>query len=134
MTRLRPILVSAFIAVSMCFFACSQHVSWVAVDASDSGDAVKIGIGEELFVDLDANPATGFQWEVLEISDTSVIEKESNEYKASEANATVGSGGVERWTFKALNKGTTRLYLEYSQPWEGGIKEAKTFTLIVVVD
>jgi len=122
------------IAVSLSLVACSPSVSWVLVDNSDSGDAVKLGVNSELIIDLESNATTGFQWDVVEISDQSIIEKVNNEYNAPEAGAPVGAGGTERWTFKALNEGTTRLYMEYSQPWQGGTKAAETFTLIVIVE
>lgn len=134
MTRLRLILVSVIIVVSLGFLACSQHVSWVVVDASDSGDAVKVRIGAELFVTLDSNPTTGFQWELIEVSDKNVLEQVAHEFKRPESEAIPGTGGIERWTFKAIKEGTTRLYMEYSQPWEVGTKSAETFTLIVIVE
>ena len=28
-----------------------------------------------------------------------------------------GTAGEEVWTFKALKKGTTTIYMEYSRPW-----------------
>jgi len=45
----------------------------------------------------------------------------------------VGAPGKEVWTFKALKKGTTKIAMEYSQPWEGGEKGGWTFNLTVVV-
>ncbi|MFC1984302.1 protease inhibitor I42 family protein [Chloroflexota bacterium] len=124
----------AIAAMLLLLVACSPSVSWVLVDNSDSGDAVKLCINSELIIDLESNATTGFQWEVVEVSEQGIIEKVNNEYNAPEAGAPVGAGGIERWTFKALNEGTTRLYMEYSQPWQGGTKAAETFTLIVIVE
>jgi len=45
----------------------------------------------------------------------------------------VGAGGEEVWTFKALKAGTSKISMEYSQSWEGGMKAAETFALTVVV-
>jgi predicted secreted protein len=44
-----------------------------------------------------------------------------------------GSVGTEVWNFKALAAGETNISLEYSQPWDGGIKAEKTFDLKVVI-
>ncbi|MFC1952134.1 protease inhibitor I42 family protein [Chloroflexota bacterium] len=131
--RLIKIMICVTIALSLSLVACSPSISWVLVDKSDSGDAVKLHVNSELIVDLESNATTGFQWEVVEVSDHSILEKVNNEYNAPEDGAPVGAGGIERWTFKALNEGTTRLYMEYSQPWQGGTKASETFTLIVLV-
>ncbi len=43
---------------------------------------------------------------------------------------------LERWEtegFKALKKGSSTIYLEYSRPWEGGEKGEWTCTVNVVV-
>ncbi len=45
----------------------------------------------------------------------------------------VGADGIEVWTFKALKIGTSDISMEYSQPWEGGEKDAYGFFLTVVV-
>ncbi|MFC1983316.1 protease inhibitor I42 family protein, partial [Chloroflexota bacterium] len=44
-----------------------------------------------------------------------------------------GTPGQEVWTFKALKKGTTTVFMEYSRPWEGGEKGEWTFNLTVTV-
>ena len=131
--RLMKFIICVTIAVSLSLAACSPSVSWVLVDKSDSGDAVKLNVNSELIIDLESNATTGFQWEVVEVPDQSILEKVNNEYSEPEDGAPVGAGGIERWTFKALNEGTTRLYMEYSQPWQGGTKAAETFTLIILV-
>ena len=138
-TKVKPVLTFTMIAILLCLMACSSQVaypriSWVRVDASDSGKEVKVRVGGELIVDLESNQTTGFQWQVAEISDQTVLGKVSNIYNAPEASAPVGAGGIERWTFKGLKKGTARMSMEYSQPWQGGEKTAETFTLTIVVE
>ena len=46
----------------------------------------------------------------------------------------VGAAGKEVWTFEAIKKGTTKVRMEYSQPWEGGLKAEWTYTLTVTVE
>ncbi|MCD6567992.1 MAG: protease inhibitor I42 family protein [Dehalococcoidia bacterium] len=52
---------------------------------------------------------------------------------APENTDMVGAPGKEVWTFEALEKGSSTISMEYSQPWEGGEKAAQTFSLTVVV-
>ena len=76
-------------------------------------------VGEDLTVTLGSNPTTGFQWELAEISDETVAQLVGNEYigKEYETPPPPGTSGKEVWTFKALKKGTTTIFMEYSRPW-----------------
>jgi inhibitor of cysteine peptidase len=113
--------------------ACSRPMSQASVDESDSGKQVEIWAnGGLLTVTLESNQTTGYSWELKEISDPSVLQKTDSKYETP-TSGLVGAGGKEVWTFKALKAGTTTLSMEYSQPWEGGQKDAKSFTLTVVV-
>ena len=44
-----------------------------------------------------------------------------------------GVAGKEERVFKTLKRGSTSISMEYSQPWEGGIKAEWTFDLNVSV-
>jgi inhibitor of cysteine peptidase len=74
----------------------------------------------------------GYNWELKGISNANVLEKTDNKYVAPTSNL-MGTSGKEVWTFKVLKAGTSTLSMGYSQPWEGGQKDANTFTLTVVV-
>ncbi len=84
-------------------------------------DAVmNAAVGKELTVTLGSNPTTGFGWsEYPDISDETIVEQTSHMYvgKDYETPPPPGTSGEEVWTFKALKKGTTSIYLEYSRPW-----------------
>ncbi len=75
-------------------------------------------VGEELTVTLGSNPTTGFQWlEDAEISDESIIKQVSHEFVGPGIDKPPGTPGEEVWTFKALNKGTVNVLLEYRRSW-----------------
>jgi len=89
-----------------------------------------------LVVTLCSNPTTGFQWaEEAQISDPGVLKQLQHEFVGpeSEPPPPPGTPGQEIWTFNALKKGTSTVYMEYSRPWEGGEKGEWTYTLTVVV-
>ena len=76
--------------------------------------------GGGLTVALGSNPTTGFRWsELAEISDETIIQQISHMYvgKDYETPPPPGTSGEEVWIFKALQRGTTTIYLEYSRPW-----------------
>jgi inhibitor of cysteine peptidase len=122
------LVVTAFLMLT----ACSSLPDQVSIDASSSGKTVNIAVGGTLTVTLDSNVTTGYSWELKEIGDTDVLQKTDNKYVAP-ANEAIGAGGKEVWTFKALAAGTSTLTMDYSQPWAGGQKGAKIFSLTVVV-
>jgi len=125
------ILMCAAMAILLGLFACSSEV---AVDASYNGKEIKVPVGGSLTITLELNATTGFQWELAGITDQTVLEKVDNKYEASEAGAPIGAAGREVWTFRTLKEGESIISMEYSRPWEGGEKAAKTFSLIVVVE
>jgi predicted secreted protein len=61
-----------------------------------------------------------------------MVKLESSKYTPS-ATDRVGAGGVEKWTFVAIKKGTTRISLKYVRPWEKDKPpvEEKTFLIKV---
>ena len=107
----------------------------VAADASYSGKTVEISAGDSLTVTLDSNPTTGFAWALKEISDESVLKAAGQEFKAAPASdpPLLGAGGKEIWTFKALNKGSSTISMEYIRSWEQNVEPQDTFALTVVV-
>ena len=89
-------------------------------------------IGDKIRVKLCSNPTTGFQWE-YEISNGSVLKEEDHDFEEPGSDVP-GAAGVETWTFEAAEKGTAEVSMEYSQPWEGGLKEEWTYTITVTVE
>ncbi len=84
---------------------------------------------------LGSNPTTGFSWtETARIANASILEQTENKLILPEGKNLVGSPGNQVWTFKALQKGTTTVNMDYSRPWEGGEKAEWTFELIVTVN
>lgn len=95
----------------------------------------QVTAGQEFSVYLCSNATTGYSWsETATISDASVISQTSHEFIAPDSKSPiVGAPGTEKWTFKALKAGTASIKMVYGQPWEGGEKEAWTYTLNVTV-
>ncbi len=112
--------------------ACSSLPKQVSVDESSSGKQTTIAVGGSITVTLDSNVTTGYSWQLTGISDSGVLEKTNNVYEAPTGNL-IGAGGKEVWTFHALGTGKATLSMEYDQPWTGGQKDAKSFTLMVIV-
>lgn len=103
----------------------------VTVTQEDDNRSVKLQVGDILEVTLDANPTTGYQWEVTQV-DTSVL-KETGEPVYATSEAGLGSGVKVTLRFEAAADGETTLNLAYHRPFETDTPPAKTFSLSVEV-
>jgi predicted secreted protein len=107
--------------------SCDQFV-----DNSHRSGEFEVEVGDKIRVELCSNPSTGFEW-TYETSVEGVIQKEDYDFEAPEEDMP-GAAGKDVWTFEAVEKGTTEIRMEYSQPWEGGLKAEWTYTLTVTVE
>ncbi len=91
-----------------------------------------IGVGDKVFVKLCSNPSTGFKWSYEMTGDTSVKE-EDYDYQEPESNL-AGAAGKETFTFEGVEKGKAEIIMEYSQPWDGGIKKEWIYRMTITVE
>jgi len=84
-------------------------------------------------VDVDANPTTGYEWEIQTPKDASVLELVSREYTPDKSASMVGSGGVERITWRAVAPGNATVLMYYWRPKEDK-KPQQEYRLDVVVE
>ena len=97
---------------------------------------VELEKGDILNVILGSNPSTGYSWtETAVVSSAGILKQDSHTYvePGKTSVPVVGAAGHERWTFTALEAGTTRVNLKYSRPWEKDTAPEWTFELTVNV-
>ena len=119
--------IEASVEVSCDEFASANHTS----------RELEVVAGDLLMVTLCSNPTTGFEWsETANISDTSILEQVSHEFISPQSDPPPppGTPGQEVWVFRALEEGTSTVYMEYSRPWQGGEEAVWTFELTVTVE
>ncbi len=93
-------------------------------DFSHKFKAMRVPVGRVITIPLESNPTTGFCWQLVKISDKMILEFVKKEYVAS-SEKLVGAAGVEKWSFKTLQKGHAVISLEYRRPWEKDVPAAK---------
>ena len=93
---------------------------------------IEVKAGQRLIIRLDANPTTGYQWQLAQPLDPNILELVSSEYRPTETKL-VGAGGKEAWTFKSVRPGKAKVSLKYLRPWEKDAKPAETEDFIIVV-
>lgn len=106
-------------------------------DMPNQVKSIEVGEGDTFTITLCSNPTTGYIWgEDAEVSSAEVVRQDHQEFNAPGEGGdapVVGAPGTHTWTFTALQAGECVITLAYSQPWEGGEKNAWTLTLTVVV-
>ena len=129
MARKKLSLFGLFLFSAILLVACGAKDD--ALGKDDAGREITLVVGEKIQVTLDANPTTGYQWDIAEI-DESVLKSVGDSYDADSPQL-VGSGGQEIFTFEAVAVGKTALQMLYHQPWDEDTPPAETFSLRVVV-
>lgn len=71
-------------------------------------------LGESFSIELDANPTTGYEWEVL--FDQKVIRLVNRRYLS--APAALGASNVESFSFEPIDAGDAVLRMRYKRRWE----------------
>ena len=140
--KLRGILVFAMLATSLSLLSCivTSHDIGVEISCDEFTESphsirneFEAEVGDKIRVELCSNPTTGFEW-TYEMTSENVLKEEDYDFVEPEDDELVGAPGTDIWTFEAVEKGTTEVNMEYSQTWQGGIKEEWTYTLTVTVE
>ncbi|MFC2070002.1 protease inhibitor I42 family protein [Chloroflexota bacterium] len=89
-------------------------------------------VGDKVYIELCSNPTTGFKWSYKMTGD-SAVKEEDYDFEEPDGD-TPGTSGIETWTFEGVSEGTTEISMEYSQPWDGGIKREWTYSITITVE
>ena len=100
-------------------------------ESNHHSDEFEIEVGDKIRVELCSNPTTGFEWD-YEITIGNIVKEEDHDFEEPSGDI-VGAAGIEYWTFEAIEKGTTKVRMEYSRSWECGEKAEWTYTMNVTV-
>lgn len=112
--------------------AAGPKLVQVRLNEQDAGRTVELQAGEVFELVLDANPTTGYQWEV--VSDGSGVIRQIGDAEFKPDSNLLGSGGKTTYRFEAAVPGQTWLSLDYHRPWEKDVPALKTFEVLIIVD
>jgi len=82
--------------------------------------------GDTFTVELEANPTTGYLWDMRLKAGKATLVSQTYASSAPEGSLVIGGGGVETFVFRAEETGQIELEAEYSRPWERSPKPAAT--------
>ena len=103
----------------------------VKLDASNNGSQIEIEKGQILVITLEANPTTGYTWEMIEGEEQ--ILQQVGEIEFQSDSKLIGAPGIQTLRLEAVNVGQITLNLVYHRPWEENVDPLETFSVQVVV-
>ena len=106
-------------------------------EVSDAVDGARVILvrGQDLFVNLDGNQASGYRWSLSRAADPVLSQVGEATYAPRAAEGRLaGSGGVTTFHFRGAALGATSLAFAYRRPWEANIPPAKTVRFDVKVE
>ena len=104
-------------------------------DASIDGRSEVVKRGDTLAVHLDADPSTGYRWEMTRLAGASVVPVGLPDYQPETAAGVprVGAPGHVTFRFRALQPGSSSIELAYRRPFEADVAPAKTVRFEIAV-
>jgi len=138
--KLRIFLIFTIVITALLLSSCivTSHDFNVEISCDEFGEnnhrsgEFEVEVGDKIRMKLCSDPTTGFQWD-YEMTVENVLREEDHDFEEPEGEVP-GAAGIEIWTFEAVETGTTEVQMEYSQPWEGGLKSKWTYNMTVTVD
>ena len=98
----------------------------------DSDRTIDIREGQTLAIELEANPTTGYLWEVSVSAGKGVL-RQTGHARYIRRSERIGAPGVRIYRFEGLKEGQTELVFKYRRPWEKAEGPAKKYIVRVTV-
>jgi len=131
MVKKAYIIGGAIIAIVLIFAVLMMYPWGVKLTAADNGSEIELKKGQTLVITLEANPTTGYTWEIAELGEQVLRQVGEIEFKPE--SELIGAGGVQIIRFEVVNAGRATLKLVYHRPWETDVEPLRTFSIQVVV-
>ena len=101
------------------------------IDETNDGQMVNLREEEHLMVALSGNATTGYEWEVEEAPDPSILQfVEGLDYLSF--SSLIGAPGTFLFRYEVKASGRGNLNLRYQRPWES-LPPLKTFSVFIAV-
>jgi inhibitor of cysteine peptidase len=93
---------------------------------------VDVKVDDKFTISLEANPSTGYSWELTGPLDDKVVVQLGSDHQPGQGTG-VGVPGQQLFRFQAVGQGTATIDLQYVRPWETSVPPAKTSEFTVNV-
>ena len=121
----------AAVVVITALTACGDDSgSTVVLDAADSGSDVALDVGDQIDVQLEANPTTGYSWELGPLPDG--LELVSSGFEEP-GGSLVGAGGTQVFVFDVVGPGDGILRFEYVRVFDDPVVAEKIVEYVLTI-
>lgn len=103
-----------------------------SLSTQNTSNSIEAKNGENFEINLESNPTTGYSWvpefdkNYLELANKDFVQQNTDKQ-------VVGAGGTEKFQFKALKTGETKINFYYIREWEIDVApiDQKVFDVII---
>lgn len=121
----------AVVAAAALLAACGDGGTTVELDATDSLSEVSLDVGDRLDVRLEANPTTGYSWELGPLPEG--LELVSSEFEEP-GGSLVGAAGTQIFGFDVVGPGDGDLQFEYVRVFDDPVVAVQIVEYAVTID
>jgi predicted secreted protein len=87
---------------------------------------ITAAVGEQVIVELAADPVTGFSWSFVGRPDPLVVTLMTSDFSLGSSI----SAGHQRWMFRIVGRGSTTVQFNYGRTWQTASDRTASFTII----
>jgi inhibitor of cysteine peptidase len=106
----------------------AKGIGIVNVSEKDAGRTVDLDANSLLVLNLQANPSTGYSWQVQNVDQKVLSLAGDSEFKSQ--SQLLGAPATQVMRFKGISAGQTTIQLVYRRPWDTD-ERSKTFSIQV---
>lgn len=128
--RLVPLVVVLTLSTMLLLAGCINTAP-LTLSESDTRTTQALRVGQQLKVELEANPTTGYQWTLDRRLPPQLEQVGKPQFKAD--SPALGSGGTEVWTFVAKERGAASIALKCWRSFDPTSASASSFSVDVHV-
>jgi len=122
----------ALVAAAALLGACGDDGgTTVELDATDSLSEVSLDVGDQLAVELEANPTTGYSWELGPLPDG--LQLVSSEFEEP-GGSLVGAPGMQLFVFDVVGPGSGILRFEYVRVFDDPVIAEQIVEYVLTID
>jgi inhibitor of cysteine peptidase len=126
---MKPWIVAVVVATLL--GACGDDgASTVVLGADDSGSQVVVEVGDQLDIELESNPTTGYSWQLGPLPDGLQLVSSGFE---EPGGSLVGAAGSERFVFDVVGPGDGIVRIEYVRVFDDPVVAAQIVEYVVAI-
>ena len=126
------LLLLVFIVLLLIAATTSRNSKKTPPQGNSSTQVIISDSQKNFFVELPANPSTGYQWQVD--FDTKLIKLINTSFSQAVGKEVAGQEQVQTFEFQPLEKGKTSITFRYVRPWETSTPPSEVKNFEVTID